>query len=101
MLTVQLFKKTFNKKFTDAHMKQIKSYGAFILGAIFLYDFIITFSSDGAEPFDVIGMEVSKTTYLAYLVAVAISFISYGFRKQLEERDEDKAILSNDKPMDH
>jgi hypothetical protein len=75
-------------------MRQIKIYGSLILGAIFLYDFIIAFSSDCAEQFDVIGMEISKTTYLAYLLAVAISFLSYGFRKQF--KDEDESIASRD-----
>ena len=84
-------------------MKQIKRYAALILGAIFLYDFIITFKTDITGQFDVIGMEVSKTTYLAYLLAVAISFLSYGFRKQVDDRDEHKneSIISKDKHLDY
>ncbi|HKL14959.1 MAG TPA: hypothetical protein VJ915_04955 [Balneolaceae bacterium] len=79
-------------------MKQIKRYAALIMGAIFLYDFTLTFTSDCTGQFDVIGMEVSKTTYLAYLLAVAISLLSYGFRKQLD--NEDESINSADKRRD-
>lgn len=68
-------------------MKQIKTYGALIIGAIFLYDFIITFSSGSVEQYDVIGLEVSKITYLAYLLAIAVSFLTYGFTKQTEKSD--------------
>jgi len=68
------------------------------MGAIFLYDFTLTFTSDCTGQFDVIGMEVSKTTYLAYLLAVAISLLSYGFRKQLD--NEDESINSADKRRD-
>lgn len=58
-------------------MKKFKGYGALILGAIFLYDFAMTFVSNTVGQYDVIGFHVSKFTYLAYLLAVAVSFLSY------------------------
>jgi len=73
-------------------MKQFKRYGALIIGAIFLYDFTITFTSDCNGQFDVIGMEVSRTTYLAYLLAVAISFLSYGFTKRPSDENVSTTI---------
>ncbi|WP_340102724.1 hypothetical protein [Rhodohalobacter sp. 8-1] len=70
-------------------MKRIKTFGALIIGAIFMYDFIITFTSNSIEQYEVIGMDVSKTTYLAYLLAITISFLSYGFTKQFENEGEE------------
>ena len=80
-------------------METFKKYGSLILGAIFQYDFIITFLSTTAEPFDVLGLEVSKINYLAYLQAIAISFLSYGFTKQFqsdEKSAETKDIVQRD-----
>ncbi len=76
-------------------MKQIKTYGALIIGAIFLYDFIITFSSGSVEQYDVIGLEVSKITYLAYLLSIAVSFLTYGFTKLNEKSDSENQPVSD------
>ena len=73
-------------------MKHIKKYGALIIGAIFLYDFIITFRSGSVDEYEVIGMGVSKITYLAYLMAVAISFLAYGFGHQTQNTKDEKKI---------
>lgn len=73
-------------------MEKFKKYGSFILGLIFIYDFLHTLSSNTVETYDVVGLEVSKITYLGYLLAIAVSFISYGltkhFEKNRDERDE-------------
>lgn len=75
---------TLKKQQIIRHMKDIKRFGALIIGAIFFYDFLITFASNSAEQYEVIGMEVTKITYLAYLLAVAVSFLSYGFTTQIQ-----------------
>ncbi|NBC25715.1 MAG: hypothetical protein GVY08_02565 [Bacteroidetes bacterium] len=69
-------------------MNKFKTYGSLIIGAIFLYDFIITLSSDsGGEHYDVIGFEVSKITYLTYLLAISFSCLTYGIERQFQESD--------------
>lgn len=72
-------------------MKYIKTYGALIIGAIYLFDFIHTFRSISNEPFNVIGLEVSKTTYLAYLLAISVTFLAYGFTEKYKNDDADKS----------
>lgn len=69
-------------------MKYLKKYGALILGAIFLFDFIHTLNSISGELYEVIGLEVSKTTYLAYLLAIAVSFLTYGYTIKSEKEDD-------------
>lgn len=76
-------------------MKKIKKFGALIIGAIYLYDFIITFLSNSPEQYDVIGLEVSKFTYLAYLLAIAVSLLTYGFTMQVETSSSDKQPISD------
>lgn len=76
-------------------MKKVKRFGSLIIGAIFLYDFIITLSSNNVEQYEVIGLEVSKTPYLAYLLAIAVSFLIYGFTRQNEKSDSENQPISN------
>lgn len=76
-------------------MKSIKKFGSLIIGAIFLYDFVLTFLSNNAEQYDVIGLEVSKLTYLAYLMAIAVSFLTYGYMINIENKDPENQTVSN------
>lgn len=76
-------------------MKKIKAYGALIIGAMFLSDFMITFLSNSPKQYDVIGLEVSKITYLAYLLAIAVSLLTYGFTKQVEMSNSEKQPISD------
>lgn len=76
-------------------MKTIKKFGALVIGAIYLYDFIIIFLSNNAHHYDVIGLEVSKITYLAYLLAISVSFLTYGFTKHIEAGNTEKQTVSD------
>lgn len=76
-------------------MDKVKKAAALMFGTIYLYDFIDTLSTDSSQVFDVIGFEVSKITYLAFLLAVCVSFLTYGFTKQMEKRDSENQPVSN------
>lgn len=78
-------------------MDKFKNIAALVIGSIFLYDFIITLFSKSDQVYDVIGLEVSRITYLAYLLAISVSFLSYGFTKQSEKKDSvNQTVSDND-----
>ena len=77
-------------------MDTLKKVAALIIGLLFLYDFIMTLSSNGDQAFHVIGFEVSKLTYLAYLLATSISFLTYVLTKQMEQaKFKNQQIFNN------
>jgi len=76
-------------------MTKFKTYGALIIGSIYLYDFIITLLSEkGTEYYDVIGFGVSKISYLAYLLAISITFLTYGIKRQFQDNEVNEPPIS-------